>query len=167
MKIPRQNVDFLIARLKELEHIIQVCSSSVFSDEFDPQVPIVIKSPASEELSERLITIISDCDTAALNRKAVRAAEALGDSAYLLLHSIEEGSKVIVAYNPGPSDEENFLSQYYITPPKLNEEQITLVQDDFINARDYARKALELIKPLARSLGFDIESLELQGELYI
>ena len=73
----------------------------------------------------------------------------------------------MASYNPDKSEEENFLAQYYVTPPKLYEEHVTLAQQQFIDARDYARKALELLKPLARSLNFDIESLEMQGEMYI
>ena len=167
MRIPRQNVDFLVAHLKELEHILRACSPSVFSETFLADQPIVVTGLTSEELSERLRTILADCDAAVLHRKALDAVDAIGDSAYLLLQSIDEGSRTVASYNPDKSEEENFLAQYYVTPPKLYEEHVTLAQQQFIDARDYARKALELLKPLARSLNFDIESLEMQGEMYI
>lgn len=167
MKVSRQNVEFLIARLKELEYALQACAPNVFTETFDTQTPIVLTGLVPSELSEKLNTIIDDCDTAPLDRKALRAATAIADSASLLLRSIEDGSEVIVAYDPTMSDEENFLAQYYITPPKLNETHLTLQQSAFVDAKDYARKALELVKSLARQRHYDIDSLDLQGELYL
>lgn len=167
MSVSRQNVEFLIAHLKELEYILQACTPDVFTEAFDPQKPIVLTGLVPSELSEKLETIIDDCDTASLDTKALRAATAIADSASLLLGSIKEGTEFIVAHDPTMSDEENFLAQYYITPPKLNETHLTLVQNDFIDAKDYARKALELVKTLARKRHYDIDSLDLQGELYL
>ena len=167
MKASLPNVEFLIAHLKELEHILQVCSPSVFSQDFKREEEIVLTGLVPHELCERLDTIVTDCDVTPLSSRAIETANAIGDGAFLLRRAIENGEKVIVAFDPTPTDEENFLSKYYITPPKLNEERVTLVQDDFCDARDYAHKALELLKPLARAQHFDIDSLEMQGEMYL
>lgn len=167
MRAGRQNIEFLIAHLKDLEQILQVCAPKVFSEEFNREDPLVLTGSLPEELSGRLEAIVSDCDTVALNPKAISTATAIADAASLLLQSIERGESRIVAVDPTLTEEENFLAKFYTSPPKLNEAQLLLDTQLFIDARDYARKALELLKPLARSYSYDIASLELQGEMYV
>lgn len=167
MKIPRQDVEFLINHLKDLEFALQACDSSVFTDDFARDEPHTISSSVAKDIIEKLDAIINDCDVTALSKSGVSSATAIGDSAYLLKRALENADTVIVAADPRLTEEENFLSQFYVVSPKLSEERLTLVSNDYLDSIDYARKALELLKPLARTHNFDIDALEIQGELYL
>lgn len=167
MQATRSDIEFLIGHLKDLEFSLKTCCENVFMPEYKCEKSPEISGVVARDIAKKLAHLITECDTRPLNKRAAAAANALADGAYLLKGSIEEGTSMIVAADTRLNEEENFLAQFYTTPPKLNEERIILENQKFIDARDYARKALELVKPLARTQGFDIEALELQGELFL
>lgn len=167
MKIPRQDVEFLVIHQKELEFALQVCDANVFTDNFVRDEPHLVSGAIAKDIIEKLDVIINDCDAVPLHKSGRAVATAIGDSAFLLRRALESAEKVIVAADPRMTEEENFLAQYYLAPPKVSEERLTLVTGDYLHSIDYARKALELLKPLARLHDFDIAALEIQGELYL
>lgn len=167
MKIPRQDVEFLITHQKELEFALQACDASVFTPDFDREKPLEVSGTVAADLTKKLDTIINDCDVVPIHKSGLPCATALADSAYLLRRALVEADTVIIAADPRLNEEENFLAQFYVTPPKLSEERHTLVHSDYLDALDYARKALELLKPLARTYNFDINDLEIQGEMFL